>query len=817
MGESNFLHRTKLGRASRTLGQLWQVPTFLIGALAFTVAALSAPLRREATNPELDRALSRLREVLSVKRDKLDALLPVADDVLMQVTHYPHKSGEAHYLTGTLYMRITDDQPMDKAAPLRARALAHLEEAFSRGVAEPDQAMLQFRLGQLLYQKGELRRAIPLLARSIDQQPLEQRPAAYGMLVQAYLKLPRPDIDAALQVNQKQLDLLVEEHALGQAWLLRGELQLKKERRQEALKTLANIGAKAPRELRVPARLLQVRCCEEEGLWNKAIELWTELMPEAEHVPGGRARILYALGWCHVNLDQPDHKLAQRWWEEASGLDGVEAQAASLRLGELWLMGPTPDPASALKQLARALERVNTPEDYRNDLLAIAQLRECFDHALEKYRNDLPSCQALAELYKRVALPGVAQECLARATEEMAQGLQQRAQEAEKGGPTKMSAALHQEAWIEYHRAAEAYEQAAEALADAQRPEALWRSAHCYLSAADYPKAAAVLERFLKTEQADERVAEGRLRLADAYRHLGDKNKAAESYHACIAVPNTPFAARALYHMALLQASEKQWDDAQHTLQQILAMSIAERDTKELALFRLADVLLQRKDYDKARLFLEQAIQQYPANPQIWKMRDQLGECYLSLAKNLKDKLETNPAETQYRNNRRKWLKDAGDTFHQLGEDLQKYAQELARQGKRLPATEMTLYRRANVTLAIIAFELEDYHQALRQFERLALGYRKQHEGLVASQYMYFCVKSMSVLVPAEEANLLWSKMRAVVQETLNDIQALPETDAVFTRVPRAQWLSGFTAILNYVPETASNPNLTPRPAPPSN
>ena len=77
------------------------------------------------------------------------------------------------------------------------------------------------------------------------------------MLVQAYLKLPRPDIDAALAANHKQIELLESDEALGQAWLLRGELQLKKDQRQEALKTLANISAKAPRALRLPARLLR--------------------------------------------------------------------------------------------------------------------------------------------------------------------------------------------------------------------------------------------------------------------------------------------------------------------------------------------------------------------------------------------------------------------------------------------------------------------------------------------------------------------------------------------------------------------------------
>src|SRR5262245_19432312 len=151
MSESQFLKRTKLGRASRTLGQHWQVPTFVNGVLTFTVVAISAPLRQDTTSPEFDRILGQLRQVLSSKRDRLEALLPVADDVLMQATRYPQKAGEAHFLAGTLYQRLTDDQPADKAGPLQARALAHLEDALERGVAEADQPLLQFRLGQLLY------------------------------------------------------------------------------------------------------------------------------------------------------------------------------------------------------------------------------------------------------------------------------------------------------------------------------------------------------------------------------------------------------------------------------------------------------------------------------------------------------------------------------------------------------------------------------------------------------------------------------------------------------------------------------------------
>src|SRR5262249_49197036 len=151
-----------------------------------------------------------------------------------------------------------------------------------------DRPGLDFRLGQLVLRQGDLPRAIHLLARSVDQQPLDQRAGGYALLVQAYLALPRPDIDAALDANQRQSDLLEDDDLLGRCWLQRGELLVAKGARAEALKTLERIGSKARRELRLQARLLQTQCCEAEGLWNRAIGLWLELMPDAAHVPGGQ-------------------------------------------------------------------------------------------------------------------------------------------------------------------------------------------------------------------------------------------------------------------------------------------------------------------------------------------------------------------------------------------------------------------------------------------------------------------------------------------------------------------------------------------------
>src|SRR5439155_21415192 len=116
--------------------------------------------------------------------------------------------------------------------------------------------------------------------------------------------------------------------ALASARLQHAELLLRKEMRADAIKELERIGSKASRGLRVKARLLQARCCEEDGQWHKAIPLWQALLADAGQVDGGKARILYALGWCHQQHEPPNSPEAIRAWSEALKLGGAEGQAA---------------------------------------------------------------------------------------------------------------------------------------------------------------------------------------------------------------------------------------------------------------------------------------------------------------------------------------------------------------------------------------------------------------------------------------------------------------------------------------------------------
>ena len=134
MSPSRFLKPKRVGRARRTLGQMWQVPTFFGGLLAFAVVAVSAPLRQDPAPREFDNDLDRLRAAL-VKNEKVDALAGLVESVLVRVELYPHKAGEAHFLAGMIRQRLAATVKGDEAAELRRQAAAHLEEALQRGIA----------------------------------------------------------------------------------------------------------------------------------------------------------------------------------------------------------------------------------------------------------------------------------------------------------------------------------------------------------------------------------------------------------------------------------------------------------------------------------------------------------------------------------------------------------------------------------------------------------------------------------------------------------------------------------------------------------
>jgi tetratricopeptide (TPR) repeat protein len=769
----------QVGRAGRSPGQLWQVPTFLAGLCAFLAVFVTAPSRGDNSFTRFQAALAHLRRDLAPDQEKNEDLALEADNLLAHLREFPRQAGEVHFLAGSAYFRQASQAPPQSMADMQKKALYHLEEALALKVAPADLPALKYRLGYTLYQQGkEPTRAIELMAQAVDKGA-DRRAQAYGVLVKACLAVPKPNLEAALAASQKQLELTDSrnQEEMTQARLLRADLFLRKAQRPDALKELDLIPSTAPRPLLLQARLLQARVCEDEGLWNQAIPVWEELLKKhADAVPGGKAHLLYALGLACWNAEPPRKNEAMARWQEAFDLGGDEGQAAGLRLGEMRLYGPKADVSSALAVWSRVLENVRTESDYKIKTLNLGRAREILENAciylLEK--KDYGQTRTVAELYKKIALTGVAEDCLAQAEEGLARELSDRAKQMNPADEAKLK-----EAHAQFHRAAFAYEQAAAARTDGGQANTYWRSAQCYLAAKDFSRAGDVLKKFVDLEKNQDRLAEGWLALAEAFVELGGKDKAREAYYKCIEFPLTPFAARARYQLALEEIDKKNYEQARAILMQNLESKepVQDRPAHEKSIYKIADLFCLLKDFDKAVFYYKKATEQYQRNSGALAARDQLGECYCKLAKQALEKMNSANNEekkTYYEKARQDWLDQAAKVCDDLADELEHKARQ-----SPLSQAELNLLRKALFGAAEVKFDMNEFTEALRRYQGVQDKYRKQVEGLIAGQRIW---RFVGVMIDTPEQRL---KARTATLEALKkvraDLDAMPEGSDAFS------------------------------------
>jgi hypothetical protein len=805
MTSSPSISGSKVGRVRRSLGQLWQLPTFLLGLLALIGVAASAPWRLTPQEREFEALLTTLRHGLD-HDESGDILVGHAENVKLRLHRFPSRLAEAHFLVGSAYYRQAQHKPAASAKEIWPLAAEHLEEALSGDGLKADRVFAQYRLGYSLYQQNkDVPRALELMTLGVEngaEQPLQ----AYQMLVQWHLKQTPPNLDSALSAIRRILDLTPEREteAVAHARLQHAELLLAKELRGEAIKELERIGPKASRAVRGKARLLQARCCEEEGLWSKAISIWQELLNEAAQVEGGRARILYALGRCYQQMERPNNAESLSAWSEALRLGGREGQAAGLRLGELRLALGGKHMEQAVSDWKAALEKVTGPEDFRNPYIEIEQVRGWFKQALRQFQDalDPQKTQAVAELYRKIAPKGDAEKEIAEAAEAIARQLADKVNEM-------MDNVTAQDVRAQYRRAADAYEQAAQAQPQAERPESLWRSAQCYLAAKEIARAQQMLNQYVKIEQDDARLAAGWHTLGDLYRAGGKKEYARGAYLKCLEYPNTSFAYRSRYFLAVEEIDKKNYEQARDILRQNLdnPPPDIERAWQEKTLFKMASLLMAMKNYGEAHIRLKECLQHFQENQNALLAREQLGLCYRGMAKNewLKQKyLEADLARKKadqsnddqrnleesirhQRNTRLRFLTDASKTYQQLADELEALARK-----KQLSKLEQTLLRRAWLGIGEVLIDNEEYFESLPIFRDLQVKQRRTLEGLYASSFICFALDQVQYQQKPKQVDEAREWAKESVRMLLEDLRALPNEHEIFHAKgvkTRDQWL----------------------------
>jgi tetratricopeptide (TPR) repeat protein len=713
------------------------VPFFFAGLLALASVWLTRPLWYDPDARRVARELATARHLLEDPHASVSGLPVLLSDALSRMDRFPARLGEAHFLLGSTYLRLAEPLAADRAAELRRQARCHLQKAESLGVPEGDRARLRYRLGKVWYQTGgEWPKIIAYLADSIEPGADDRR-EGYSMLTQAYLHLPTPDINAALQANEKQLQLPIsDENLQAPARLLRGELLMKIQEREAARKVLARIGSRAPAPIVSRARYLRASSYQEEQAWANAAPLWEAILADTRETPRDPGRILYDLGLCHRNLNHLTE--AARAWERSIQQGGDTAQAVTFRLALLRLeMGNI---AAVVELYERVLQNVAKPENYQVPCLPLTEARALVESGCRLCRDagKFEEAQKLALLHARLAPPGPSQLLLAQVAQAWALSNRDQAQKAPN---TERARRLEETARSHFKEAGAAYETAfAPDARAAEKAERLWQAAEAYRQGQDNPHVVSVLERFVQLLPASERWSEAWYRLGESHLALRHEREARAAFTRCLEQVG-PFAFRARYQLSLAELRAKNPSTAEEMLLQNLdLMRRGEVDPQahQQTLYTLADLLYERGDYNQAAARWESALTDYPTNPEVLSARYRLGECYRRQAARVASSVEKdNPlvADLQIRYQRRAvyWLEKAVGNFQKLANDLD------ARPANSLTPAEAVYLRKALFAQADCHFELHHFSEAARLYHSLARRYPRQYEELVALEQLWYC------------------------------------------------------------------------------
>jgi tetratricopeptide (TPR) repeat protein len=768
----------------RSPGQLWQVPTFLLGLVALAAVWTTRPLQSAHGPDQALEDLAALRQALDQPLTDAADLLTRARPVKAQLDLLGERQGEAHYLLGRVCLKQISPLAGDSALPIWQVARDHLDQAEALGVPLADQPRLLYLLASAWHHCGaEPQRVIAALNRCVEL-PGNDRLEGYGMLAEAYLRLPQPDLKAALEANQKQLSSpTVDDQVLVRPRLLRAELLTRLKQPEEARQVLRNLlersGPTAPPELRYKATLMLAESLHQERDWKEALPLWELLQAEPKLADGHLARILYNLGLCYRQAGRLREAMAA--WERVRPYGGDYAQASALGLADLRVQADTP--AAAIEAFAWVVNKIASPADYHNTLIDLATARTTFEHCCQALleAGEFEAARKVAELYEHLALPGQAQVIGARTTELWGQALLEQSQQE---GPDSTRLA---EARTRFREAAAAFEAAAShAETPASQAEGLWLSAGLFLQGQDPTGALRVLERCVTFPGSSaEQLGQAWYAMAEAYRALDNAPAADAALRQCIKYAS-PHAYKARYQIALAHLDKQELDAAEEVLQQNLELMQADADpeAQEKSLCTLADLLVQRGNYPLAVVRLRQALERFPDNPHSLRRRFQLARCCQKLAEQEQKRLQVDEprsaeAQSHYDRQARQWREEAAQNYLQVIDELAARPED-----QPLNPDEEGLSRFAAFAYADCRFAQKEDSEAFRIYESLAARYHHQVDGLIALRNLYYC---RTFRKHVKEAGQIYQRAQLMVQEM--DDAAFDGANEARTRDWWKKWL----------------------------
>lgn len=688
--------------AGANAGTAWAWPVFL-GVFAAAALALVGGKLELFGPPSATAQLAKGREAL--EQNKIDLALGLAAQV---ADSDPKLAAPAALLSARALLIQAQSQ-----SDALAQATARDAEGKLAGIAEDqldpaDQNLLKVARGRLSL---ITRTGLEAAANGLKELPEDAACAAeaYEILGLLSLRLDPPDFAAALRANEslRALATLTDERRAS-AQISAGELNLKLGKGDEARKVLDKVGARAPREMRLKARLLVAKSFHDDGRWADAANAWQGVVQEKPDAA--------QLGLAWFRLGQAQSKLghttdASRAWEEAIGSGSAEvAQAASLYLAEIRATDPASGPA--LKLARSALREVTDPAKYANTLLPANQARELLERIVTGWANAGRFEHALA-LNDAIAVLGGQTANKAR----RADLLEAEARHLRDmiGKPDIPAEETRNKARARFLEAAICHAAVAEMLADPDlQADQVWQAARLAGEAEKPGETASYYTSFIRMGRRQDRHGEAWYRLGEALREQDNKPASLQAYRNSINFI-TPYAYRARYRLAADAMARGDLDAASDALEQNIQLLRLEPDAEaqQMSLYALGTLLHQRRNWSMCVRRFEEALERYPANPQSGRARLMLADAYRNLAGQEHQNFLTGEkitAETRdhFQSEHRRWLERAVATYREL-----LLAIELEAAGAPLTEAEKD---RVFFLLADTLFNLGRYEDALYQY-----------------------------------------------------------------------------------------------------